>query len=65
MKHNDQEAIWGEKGLFGLHFHITVLHQMKSGKELKQGKNLETGTDAESIEELLTGSCWLAQTAFL
>jgi hypothetical protein len=25
-KHHDQEASWGEKGLFGLHFHIAVHH---------------------------------------
>jgi hypothetical protein len=26
-KHHDQEASWGEKGLFGLHFHSAVHHQ--------------------------------------
>ena len=44
------KATWGGKGLFGLHFHITVHHQRKSGQELKQDRNLETGADAESVE---------------
>ena len=42
---------WGGKGLFGLHFHITVHHQRKSEQELKQGRDLETGADAEAMEE--------------
>jgi hypothetical protein len=33
-KHLDQEASWGGKGLFSLHFHIAVPHQRKSGLEL-------------------------------
>jgi hypothetical protein len=45
------KATWGEKDLFGLHFHITVHHQRKLGQELKQGRNLEAGADAEAIEE--------------
>jgi hypothetical protein len=35
-KHHDQEASWGAKGLFGLHFHVAVHHQNKSGPKLKQ-----------------------------
>jgi hypothetical protein len=35
-KHHGQEASWGEKGLFSLHFHAAVHHQRKSGLELKQ-----------------------------
>jgi hypothetical protein len=31
----------GGKGLFGLHFHIAVHHQRKSGLELKQGRKQE------------------------
>ena len=30
------KAKWGGKGLFGLHFHSTVHHWRKSGRELKQ-----------------------------
>jgi hypothetical protein len=26
MKHHNQKASWGGKGLFGLHFHIVVHH---------------------------------------
>jgi hypothetical protein len=40
-KHHDQEAIWGAKGLFGLHFHTAVHHQRKSGLELKQIRKQE------------------------
>jgi hypothetical protein len=40
-KHHDQEASWGEKGLFGLHFHTAVHHQRKSGLELKQVRKQE------------------------
>ena len=43
----------GEKGLFGLHFHITVHHQRTSGQELQQGRNLEAGAKAEGMEGVL------------
>ena len=43
IKHHDQEASWGGKGLFSLHlhFHIAVHHQRKSELELKQGRKQE------------------------
>jgi hypothetical protein len=40
-KHHDQEASWGGKGLFSLHFHIAVHHQRTSGLELKQVRKQE------------------------
>jgi hypothetical protein len=40
-KHHDQEASWGGKGLFSLHFHIAVHHQRKSGLEIKQVRKQE------------------------
>jgi len=40
-KHQDQEASWGGKGLFSLHFHIAVHHQRKPGLELKQVREQE------------------------
>jgi len=40
-KHQDQEASWGGKGLFSLHFHIAVHHQRKSGLEPKQVRKQE------------------------
>jgi hypothetical protein len=59
MKHHDQKASWGEKGLLNLHFHIDVHHQRKSGQELTQGKNVETGVGAQAmcvcVWVLLTG----------
>ena len=48
MRHQNQS--WREKGLFGLLFHITVHHGRKSGQELKQGRHLEAGADAEAME---------------
>ena len=67
MKHHDQKESWGRKGLFGLCSQFIVHHWRKSGLELKQGRNLEAGTDTETIE----GCClqvyvtWIAQPAFL
>jgi hypothetical protein len=55
-KHHDQKASWEGKGLLGSHFHIVVHHGRKSGQELKQGRNLEAGADAEAME----GCCLLA-----
>ena len=52
-KHHDQEASWGRKDLFSLHFNITVHHQRKSGQGLTQGRNLEAGADAEAMERCL------------
>ena len=40
-KHHDQEASWGGKDLFSLHFHIAVHYQRKSGLELKQVRKQE------------------------
>jgi hypothetical protein len=54
-------------GLFSLQFY-TVVHQgRKSGQELKQGRNMETGIDAEAMDGdyLLDCSPWLAQPASL
>jgi hypothetical protein len=38
---SNQEASWGGKGLFSLHFHAAVHHQRKSGLELKQVREQE------------------------
>jgi hypothetical protein len=40
---------------------------MEVRQELKQGRNLETGADAEAMEECFLLAClsWLAQPAFL
>lgn len=54
---------WGRgKGLFGLHFHITIHHQRKSGQEIKQHKNVEAGADAEATES--TADSGLANSNF-
>jgi hypothetical protein len=38
-KHHDQKRSWGGKGLFGLHFQITIHQWRKSEQELKQSWN--------------------------
>ena len=43
-KHYDQEASWGIKGLFRLHFHITK--EVRTGTQAGQ----EAGADAEAME---------------
>lgn len=48
------KARQGEKSLSGLHFVITA-HQ--TGQEVKQGRCLEAGGDAEALEE---AAYWLA-----
>jgi len=54
---------WGGKGLFDLHFYITVHYQRRSGCGLKQSRDLEAGADAECIEGVLfSGSaCFLVE----
>jgi hypothetical protein len=50
VKHHDHKASWEGKGVMRLTFHIVGHHQRKSGWELKQGRNLEAGADAEAME---------------
>jgi hypothetical protein len=59
-KHHDQEASWGGKGLFSLHFHITVHHQRKSGLELKQVRKQEL-----MQRPWRDAAYWLASTGLL
>ncbi|MCV4640123.1 hypothetical protein OFB62_32990, partial [Escherichia coli] len=59
-KHQDQEASWGGKGLFSLHFHVAVHHQRKSGQELKQVRKQEL---MQRPPRDVT--YWLAQLVFL
>ena len=62
-KHHEQEASWGGRSLFSLHFHIAVYHQRKLGQEPTEGRNLEAGADAEAMEGCCLLDCfpWLAQ----
>jgi hypothetical protein len=57
MKQHNQQASWRGKGLFSLYFHIPVHHQRKSGLELTQGRNPESGADAEDTE---SDAYWIA-----
>ena len=59
-KHRDQKASWGRKGLFVFDFHIAVHHGRKSGRELKHGRILEAGAEADYKVVLLTGLLPLA-----
>jgi hypothetical protein len=59
-KQHGQEASWGGKGLFSLHFQIAVHHYRKSGQELKQVRKQELMQ--RPWRDL---SYWLAQVAFL
>jgi hypothetical protein len=58
MKHCEK-VNQGAKGYYGLYFHISVHYGRKLRQELKQGRNLEAGADAEAMEEccLLPCSC--------
>lgn len=56
-KHNDQKASCGGKGLLNLHFHIAIPHQRKSGQEIKQGRNLQVGADAEAMKRCCLLAC--------
>ena len=49
------------KGVFGLFFYIVAYHWTMKGQELKQGRDLEAGADAEVMEG---AADWLAQPAF-
>jgi hypothetical protein len=49
-----KKLTWGEKGLF--HLIIAIHHPGNSVQQLKQGRYLEAGTDAKTMEE----SCLLA-----
>jgi hypothetical protein len=64
-KHHDQEASWGGKGLFSLHFHIAIHQQKEIRTGIQAGQ--EAGADAEAMEECYLLACfpWLAQLAFL
>ena len=54
--HNQKNSKLGGNGSFCLHIYSAVHHYRKSGRELKQCRNLEAGADAEAIE----GCCILA-----
>ena len=61
------EAARGGKSLFDLLFRITVYHGRKSGQELKQDRNLETGADKQVMQGcyILACSPWFSQPVFL
>ena len=61
--------MWRGKGLFGLHFRITVYHRRKSGQELKHGMNQAAEADGSTAPTegrcLPACSSGLAQPPFL
>jgi hypothetical protein len=44
------KVTWGINGLFGLFFTSHSSSSKKSGPELKQGRNMESGADTETME---------------
>lgn len=62
-EHHDQKQVREERDyvLFGLHIPTVVHHWRESGKELKQGWNLEPGADAEEYCLLAFSSCFLIE----
>jgi hypothetical protein len=65
MKHQNQSKSGGMD--FWLYFHISVHHLKKLEQELKQGRSLEAGADADIMERccLLASSSWPTQLVFL
>jgi hypothetical protein len=59
------KATWEGKGLFSLHFHNSVQYGRKSGQELKQGRNLEAGADAEAMKEYCLLACFCGLLSLL
>ncbi|XP_040593944.1 uncharacterized protein LOC101834311 isoform X8 [Mesocricetus auratus] len=77
VKHHDQTASCQRKPLICLTlacgssslkevktrtYACITMHQRKSGQEVKQGRNLEAGADAEAMEG---AACWLAPHGLL
>ena len=63
-QHHDQEASWGGKGLFSIHFCIAIHHQRnRTGTQAGQ----EARADTEAMERCYLLGCfpWLAQPALL
>lgn len=57
---------WGERAHVSvLPFHSTVYPQRESGQELKQGRNLKAGADAEIMAWCLQLPLMAASAAFL
>ena len=64
MHIHDQEARWGGKGLFSLHFlHCSSAKEVRTGTQAAQ----EAGPDAEAMEGCYLLACfpWLVQLAVL
>jgi hypothetical protein len=60
------KATWQGKNLLGLHFQIAVHNWSKSGQELRQGRKLEVGADAEAMRGmLLTGLLLIVSSSCL
>lgn len=53
----------GEESVLDLHFRVIAHHGRKPGQELKQGRILEAGADAEARRVLLTGLLTMAYSA--
>lgn len=58
------KATWGERGLFGLCFHITVRHQKKSGRGTQTGQKLGGRGWCRGLWGVLTGWLLMAFVSF-
>lgn len=56
-----KRAVWRGKRLFGLSIGTTLHHRGKSRQELKQGRKMERGTEAEAVEGCYFLACSLPQ----
>ena len=64
MQLHGHKASWEGKDLFDLDFQIIVHHWRKSGQELKQGRNLEAGSNADPRSQK-SAAYWLAPSGLL
>lgn len=57
------KAIWGGKGSFGLHFHITVHHRSQDRNSNKAGADAEThgGVLLTGLLSMACSDCFLVQ----
>jgi hypothetical protein len=67
MKHHDQKASWGGKGLFGLYFHIVAMTEESQDRNSSRAGTWRQELMHKGMEVccLLAYYPWLAQPAFL
>lgn len=64
MKHSDQKARWGGKGLFSLYFQITVHHggsQDRNSNRAGAGAEAMEGCWLQALHPLVCSACFLME----